>query len=58
MNCTCGESLLLALGDGFVITPTQDKKWMRRRGDVVVCPACSARYDLDRLKDLAQRTSV
>lgn len=51
--CVCGEPIISLVGDGFVVTPNEEQKWLRRRSDSLACPACARRFVFDELKDLA-----
>lgn len=51
--CTCGEIILAFVGEGFVITLDDERRWMRRRSDLFYCHSCGRRHALSDLKDLA-----
>ena len=50
--CSCGELIIDEIGDGFVITPKADRKWLRRRSDYFQCPHCERRFVFEDLKQL------
>ena len=56
--CICGRHLIEEVGDGYVLTPDQEKKWMRRRTDAMACPACGRKYGLEDLKGLVKAPTL
>lgn len=53
--CSCGELIAEKLGDGFLVTKDDQKRWMRRRADRFPCPNCATIFDLG---ELTQRVSA
>lgn len=45
-SCRCGRLIVSEVGSDFVVTAALERKWMRRRHDCVVCPACRTRYEM------------
>lgn len=52
--CICGQPVAARLGDGYVITLEERMRWMRRRSDILLCPACGRTW---RLPEIERRTA-
>lgn len=52
--CICGAHLVDEVGDGYVLTPDQQRRWMRRRTDAIGCGACGRRYTIEDLRSMVQ----
>lgn len=42
--CSCGTPVVSGVGEGFVVTPENERRWMRRRSDFFTCAGCSRRW--------------
>lgn len=57
ISCTCEQPLASEVGEGFVVTLEEERRWMRRRTDLLVCSECGVSYRLVDLVSLQTSTA-